>query len=252
MHKQEDSFPIHEAGMYNLLSDYYKYTNPELHIYYYQKHLQSLKKALPHLSITSDIERQSEYGKIRFIHASVRKPVVDIFINGVKIFKEVSFKATTNEMTLPVGRYQVDIYETGKMVNSLCSQKILVESNIFHTITFLESANQYLKLYSYHEDPFVHPAETKLRFIHLHPKLPALNIAVQKGDVVFPGLHLKAATSYLGLYPMTVYLEARDAEKNSQIASFPPLTLKENKAYSALIVEGSTEETPAEILLVSI
>jgi hypothetical protein len=34
MHKQEDSFPIHEAGMYNLLSDYYKYTNPELHFYY--------------------------------------------------------------------------------------------------------------------------------------------------------------------------------------------------------------------------
>ncbi|MCE4047321.1 MULTISPECIES: DUF4397 domain-containing protein [Bacillaceae] len=251
MNKQGDSFPIHEAGMYNLLSDYYKYTNPELHIYYYQKHLQSLKMALPQ-NITADTERQAEYGKIRFIHASVQKPAVDIFINGVKIFKEVPFKSTTNDMTLPVGRYQIDIYETGKMVDSLCSQKILVESNIYHTITFLESANQYLKLYSYREDPFVHAAETKLRFIHLHPKLPALNIAVQKGDVVFPGLHLKASTSYLGLYPMTVYLEARDADTNRQIATLPPLTLKENKAYSALILEGSSEEAPTDILLISI
>lgn len=252
MQKQGDSYSFQEAGMYNMLSDYYKYTNPDLHIYYYQKHLEVLRKALPQNSITTDLDRQTEYGKLRFIHTAAQKPVVDIYINGVKLFKEVAFKSVTNEMTLPVGRYQVDIYETGAMVDSLCSQKILVESNIFHTITFLEAANNYLKLYTFQEDPFVHPSETKLRIIHLHPKMSALNIAVQKGDVVFPNLHLKAATSYLGLYPMTVYLEAKDAETNGKLASFPPLPLKENKAYSALILEGTSADVSAEILLISI
>lgn len=45
MQKQGDSYSFQEAGMYNMLSDYYKYTNPDLHIYYYQKHLEVLRKA---------------------------------------------------------------------------------------------------------------------------------------------------------------------------------------------------------------
>ncbi|WP_445491162.1 DUF4397 domain-containing protein [Niallia sp. 03133] len=243
--------PINEASMYDLLADYYKYTNPELHIFYYQKHLQSVKKMMETAnSLIPYVQRQKEYGKIRILHGSKDLPNVDIYINGIRLFKEVSFKMMSNDLTLPAGRYQIDIYESGKMVDTYCSQKIMVESNIYHTIAIVGPNNK-VKIYSFAEQPSVPAAETKLRFIHLAPHITAINIAVQNGDVIFPKVEAKTATSYLGLYPMTVYLEARAAGTNELITVFPPFVLQENKAYSAFILEAESDDEHVNILLFS-
>ncbi|MGP7815963.1 DUF4397 domain-containing protein [Niallia sp. 01092] len=243
--------PLYDAGMYDLLADYYKYTNPELHIFYYQKHLQSVKKVLEttHSPIPY-VQRQKEYGKIRILHGSIETPKVDIYINGMRMFKEMTFKKMSNDLTLPTGRYQIDIYEAGKMVDTYCSQKIIVESNIYHTMAFVGSKEK-LKIYSFEEHPHVPVTETKLRFIHLAPTLSTIHIAVQNGDVIFPKVEAKTASPYLGLHPMTVYLEARASSTNELITTFSPLVLQENKSYSAIILESDSETSNVETLLVS-
>jgi hypothetical protein len=249
---QDQYHSIQEAGMYNVLSDYYKYTNPELHVYYYHKHLQSLKNAFSDDSksaIVTDIQRQKEYGKIRILHGSESIETVDIYINGIRMFKEVSFKTMSNDLTLPAGKYQIDIYETGKMIDTLCSQKINVESNVYHTFAVSEMDNK-LKIYSFPEYPVVPKNETKLRIVQLAETLPTIDIAVQKGDVVFPSINYKGATSYLALYPMSVYLEARNSETKEVIKRFPPMRLEADKAYSAFIVKA-TEDKSCELLLFS-
>ncbi|WP_312098166.1 DUF4397 domain-containing protein [Niallia sp.] len=249
---QDHHHSIQEAGMYNVLSDYYKYTNPELHVYYYHKHLQSLKHVFSddrQSAVIPDIQRQKEYGKIRILHAAINTATVDIFINSMRMFKEVSYKTMSNELTLPAGTYQIDIYETGKMIDSLCSQKIHVESNVYHTFAFSGMENR-LKVQSFPEYPVVPPHETKLRFVQLADNLPTIDVAVQKGDVVFPSINYNVATSYLGLYPMSVYLEARISETKKVIQAFPPLRLEADKTYTAFIVKAAEDEN-CELLLFS-
>ncbi|MFT8321253.1 MAG: DUF4397 domain-containing protein [Bacillus sp. (in: firmicutes)] len=250
MTQNDEKNLIQEAGMYDLLAGYYKYTNPNLHIFYYQKHLQSLKEAIETTqSPFPNVQRQKEYGKIRMLHGSSKTPKVDIYINGIRMFKEMTFKMMSNDLTLPVCRYQVDIYEAGKMIDTYCSQKMVVESNIYHTIAFVGSTEK-LKIYSFSENPNVPATETKLRFIHLASNLPTINIAVQNGDIVFSAVQAKTASPYLGLHPMTVYLEARTADTNELITTFPSLALQGNKAYSAFILEQDSEKSPVEVLLV--
>ena len=249
---QDQNHSIQEAGMYNVLSDYYKYTNPELHVYYYHKHLQSLKSAFNHESksaIVPDIQRQKEYGKIRILNGSLATENVDIYLNGMRMFKDVSFKTMSNDLTIPAGKYQIDIYETGKMIDTLCSQKINVESNVYHTFA-IGGVDNKLKLHDYPEYPVVPPNETKLRFVQLADNFPPIDIAVQKGDVVFPSIHYKGATSYLGLYPMTVFLEARKSQTKEVIQAFPSIRLEADKAYTAFIVNGA-EDKSSELLLFS-
>ncbi|WP_400241828.1 DUF4397 domain-containing protein [Niallia sp. JL1B1071] len=249
---QDQNHSIQEAGMYNVLSDYYKYTSPELHVYYYHKHLQSLKNAFSNESqsaVVPDIQRQKEYGKIRILHGSKTTGTVDIYINGMRMFKEVSFKTMSNDLTIPAGKYQIDIYETGKMIDSLCSQKINVESNVYHTFAFCAVDNS-LKIHCFPEYPVVPPNETKLRFVQLADNLPTIDIAVQKGDVIFPSINYKRVTSYLGLYPMSVFLEARNSETKEVITIFPSMRLEADKAYTAFIVKA-TEDINCELLLFS-
>ena len=246
-----DNHSLHEAGMYNVLCDYYKYTNPELHVYYYHKHLQSLQHAFKQDAksiVTTDTQRQTEYGKIRILHGSLNTSIVDIYINGIRIFKEISPKKMSNDFTLIKGRYQIDIYETGKMVNSLCSQKITVEPNVYQTFIFSEHKN-HLKIDPYTENPVVPPNETKLRFIHHAQNKPVIDIAVKKGDIVFPKLKWKTASNYLGLFPMTVLLEVRDSETKEVITELPPLSLEANKGYSAFLLDSGNSETPFDLVL---
>lgn len=252
MNHHDSYHPFQEAGMFHLLSDYYKYSNPELHIYYYQRHIESMQKALTdNGAIFSDTQRDIEYGKIRMLHASKDVPLVDIYINGVRIYKEVSYKMVTNDFTLPTGRYQIDVYETGDLIHTFCSQKIMVEANMYHTLAFSGPIEK-LKIYSFIEDPYVPYNETKLRFVHLASNTSSIHISVQKGDIIFSNIHAKNSSSYLGLYPMTVYLEIKAAETNESIAVLPPLTLKENKSYSAILLDSQSSESLIEVLLLPV
>lgn len=244
-----DSNSVQEAGMYNLLSDYYKYTNPELHIYYYHKHLQSLQSALKQDRIPysiADTQRQTEYGKIRVLHSSSTTPKVDLYINGMRIFKDITYKSMSNDFTLLAGMYQIDIYEAGKMVDALCSQKVKVEANMYQTITFSKQSN-HLKILTFVEDTTVPANETKLRFVHLASSRTLVDVAVKKGDVVFPKLKWKAASNFLGLYPMTVLLELRDTETKEIITELPPLRLEANNGYTAFLIDSDNDSVEVAI-----
>ncbi|KAB7673028.1 DUF4397 domain-containing protein [Bacillus sp. B1-b2] len=249
-----DSNSVQEAGMYNMLSDYYKYINPELHVYYYHKHIQSLQHAFKkdtRLFSETDIQRQTEYGKIRVLHGSSSTPKVDIYINGMRIFKDITYKSMSNDFTLIAGMYQVDIYEAGKMVDSLCSQKVKVEANRYQTISFSKQSNS-LKILSFVEDTTIPANETKLRFVHLASSQSVIDVAVKKGDIVFPKLSCKTASNFLGLYPMTVMLEIRNTETKEIIAELSPLTLEANKGYSAYILDSDKDSTSIELVIFSI
>lgn len=241
---------IQEAGMYNVLSDYYKYTNPELHVYYYHKHLQSLNHALKNDSksaIVPDIQREKEYGKVRFLQGTNNLPSVDIYMNGICLLRAVSFKTMSNELTLPSGKYQLDVYETGKQIDPLSSRIINIESNVYYTLA-LAGNERKLTIQSFPEYPIVPANETKLRIIQLAENLPTIDIAVQKGDIVFPSIPYKGVSSYLGLFPMTVYLEARNTETKEIVKKFPAIQLEADKTYSGFIIEGNAEKT-CELLI---
>jgi hypothetical protein len=91
--------------------------------------------------------------------------------------------------------------------------------------------------------------ETKLRFVHLSPDSPTFDIAVKKGDVVFPEVKFEQTTEYLGLTPMRVELEARIAGSKNIVLSFPTLTLRPDQAYT-LVALGFVKEQPLlEVIL---
>ncbi len=100
-----------------------------------------------------------------------------------------------------------------------------------------------MQLLPYLDDPTVPSGETKVKFIHLSPDAPAVDIAVKGGDVIFPDISFKQATDYLGLTPMTVNLEARVAGSKNSVLSVPNVKLSPNQAYTIVAV-GLANGTP--------
>ena len=236
---------LQKAAMYDLLSMYYKYSDPRLHVHYYQKHLKYMQKGI--LGMRTQQENHPAY--VRVLHAVPDAPNVDVYVNGNKVLSNIAFKDISEFLPLPAGKYHIDVYPAGTSVSTVISKKVTVEAGKIYTLAAVGRGNK-LQLLPYVTDPFVPANETKVRFIHLSPDAPAVDIAVQKGDVIFPDVSFKQATDYLGLTPMTVNLEVRAEGTKNAVLTVPNVTLKPNQSYTIFAVGLLGGKPELEALLV--
>jgi hypothetical protein len=241
-----------KASKYDLLAQYFKYLNPAKHIAYYQKHLNCLNYAM-HMMRNNNMtpsgeETQQKAAKVRIVHASPDAGPVDIYVNGTRILRDFPYKEASDYLSLPAGRYQVDIYPAGNMVSTVLSRKVTVESGKIYTVAAAGNAAK-LKLVILEDHPAVPSGETKIRFVHLSPDAPAVDIAVKNRDVIFPNISFRQASRYLALTPMTVDLEARIAGTSNVALSIPRVQFKADQVYTLLAVGSVAREPELEAII---
>ena len=231
---------LQKAAMYDLLAQFNKYTNPNLYMHFYLKHYKYMNKAMNIMRTNS----QSIQGaaKVRLLHTSHDAPNVDLYINGKRTLRDLPFKHISQELSLNPGKYHIDIYPAGNMVDSVLNKKITVEAGKSYTFTTIDTVKK-MRLLMYLNQPKVPLNEAQVRFIHLSPDTPPLDIAVKDRDVIFPKVSYKQATDYLGLTPMTVDLEVRFAGKKEIVLQMPKLQFKANESYTIVFL-GISKGTP--------
>ncbi|HWO98262.1 MAG TPA: DUF4397 domain-containing protein [Bacillus sp. (in: firmicutes)] len=233
----------HKAAMYDLLANYYKYSNPHLHIMYYQKHLKYMNKIMM-ASYRPEQDSESNQPMVRIFHASPDAPSVDVYVNGKRIIRNLTFKQETDYLPFPdAGKYRIDIYPAGKTDNPILTESFTFNDGQRYTVAAVgKLAN--LDLLLIYDDHKVPSGETKIRFIHFSPDAPAVDVAVKNGDVVFSDVTFKEVTEYLPLTPMTANLEVRLAGTNKVALELPPIRLRPNRSYTIYAV-GLVDGKPA-------
>ncbi len=243
---------LQKAAMYDLLAQYYKYLDPSMHIHYYQKHIRSMNKAMSSLRAQSvaNYYQSNSPARIRVLHASPDAPNVDIYINGNRILRDFSFKETSNYLSLPAGRYQIDIYPAGDMVSTVLSRKVTVEAGKQYTVAAADIVEK-LKLVVIEDHPVVPSGETKVRFVHLSPDTQPVDIAVKNGDVVFRNIGFRRSSDYLPLSPLTVDLEVRATGTKDVLLPISGLTFQRNQVYTLVAVGLSNGEPSIEPIVLT-
>ncbi|EKN69482.1 hypothetical protein BABA_08646 [Neobacillus bataviensis LMG 21833] len=231
---------LQKAAMYDLLAQYYKYTNPNLHIHFYLKHVKSINKAMN--IMRTNFQLPQGEAKVRLLHTSHDAPNVDMYINGKRVIRDLPLKQVSQELALHPGKYHIDIYPAGNMVDSVLNKKITVEAGKSYTLTTIDSVKK-MRLLVFLNEPQVPLNEAKVRFIHLSPDTPPLDIAVKDRDVIFSKISYKQATDYLGLTPMRVDLEARTAGSKEVVLPMPKVQFKANET-TTIVFLGLSKGTP--------
>jgi len=237
---------MQKAIMYDMLSNYYKYRDPNLHILYYQKHLERVQEA------SRDFQDQYRHPGplIRIFHASPGAPSVDIYLNGRKVIRSLAFKQETDYIPLKKGdTYKIDIYQAGQQGQPLLTKSVKVEDGQRYTVAAInDPANLDLLLIA--DDHKVPKGESKVRFVHLSPDAPAVDIVVKNGDPIFSNIAYRQVTDYVGITPMTLMLEVRPAGQKKSVLEIPPLRLRPNRSYTIYAVGKLSGQPPLEPLLV--
>ncbi|MFN7252832.1 MAG: DUF4397 domain-containing protein [Anaerobacillus sp.] len=235
-----------DAAMYDLLANYYKYLDPQKHIHYYQLHFMCMQQLCQMQDYsfrnTQNPTPSGAPAKVRVLHASPGAPAVDIYINGNKTFENVTYYQISPYLEVPAGSYRVEVYPTGQKNTPVLTENVEVRSGRSYTVAAAGRLAD-IRLIAVMDTRKMVPNKAKVRFWHLSPNAPAVDIAVQGGDVLFSNVSFGRAADYLEVDPGRVTLEVRVAGTDNVVLTLRDINLKANEAYS-ITAFGLVDGTP--------
>lgn len=181
------------------------------------------------------IRNDMEASYVRVFHASPDAPAVDIYVNGSLVFQNLSFKSFSAYVQLPMGKYKVTVYPANQNTNPVLTQTIEVPQE--EVITVAAAGNlENLQLVPYIEEDAndLEENESKLRFIHLSPGAPGIDIIID-GNLFFEDVAFLDSTDYKEIQSKTHNVSINVANTQDSVLAFP-LTLKSQKVYTVYIV----------------
>jgi hypothetical protein len=171
-------------------------------------------------------------GRLMAIHASPDAPGVDLLLDNAKINTDpVEFLDNTNYLTVNAGTRNVKINAAGTTTTVL-NADITVASGKSYSLFAVDSLSNLGAVLI--EDNLATPASGKahVRFIHLSPNAPAVDVAVDGGAVVFGDYTFKEASAFTPLDAGTYDLEVRVAGTTTVALDLDPITLTAGKIYT--------------------
>lgn len=225
-----------KALMYDQLANYYKYIDPGKHMLYYQKHFSYMQRFFqPQYRHAYEDNLRVRMAKVRVFHAAVDTPLVDVFINGRKAFQNIRFKQITDYLRFAPGNYTFTVFRSGQTESPLFKKNLTFNPGKTYTLSIGGTISN-LDFVLSMDQPYVPVGEARLRFIHLSPDSPPVDIALKNGDVLMSNIGFKHASHYLRLRPMTVDLEIRMTGTKDVILSIPRTKLRQNQATTFALI----------------
>ena len=249
MSSWNDESNYKKAEEYDLLSQYYKYRDPDLYIKYYYRHLHYRNKISGQRNIHTKSREHTALGKIRFLYTIPNVKNIDFYLNGIRIFKKVPAKTASHYLSLPEGKYQVDIYPSGQLHTALLSRKLAFKKGTPYTI--IAAGNEVThSLFSIEENHILPAKETKINCLNLNPNSSGIDVAVTGGDTIFTNLIYKKPSSYLGLTPMAIEFLVKDTKSKSLLLDPFSVSLHPDIIYTMIIVSSEPTHKNTEIIFI--
>jgi len=200
------------------------------------------------------VNNTPETANVLITHASPDAPGVDILVdNGAPAVTNLEFPQNTGYVALNSGTRNVKVNVTSTPTTVINADLNLAPDNNYSVFAINSvSAIEPLVLV----DDLTDPASGKahVRFIHLSPDAPAVDIALANGGaVVFGNVPFKDYEGFTPLDAGTYDLEVRVAGTSTVVLPLPGITLQDGKIYTVFakgFVSGSgAQALGAEIIV---
>jgi len=169
---------------------------------------------------------------VMIVHASPDAPEVDVLINDGTAVEDLGFTANTGYVPLTPGEYNVKV-NAANTTTTVINENLALDPAANYTVFAVDQLSEITVLVL--ADDLTTPASGKahVRFVHLSPDAPAVDIALAGGGaVLFPNVSF---TEFLGFAPLdagTYDLEVRVAGTSTVALPLPNITLQAGKIYT--------------------
>ncbi|WP_425446913.1 DUF4397 domain-containing protein [Dethiothermospora halolimnae] len=186
---------------------------------------------------------------VRLFHASPDAPPVDIYINNRLTASNLKFKDFTEYLPLESGLYNVKVYPAGKKNNPVLDRDIRIPARGIYTVAAINRLKD-LALYPILDEPKPIPSgKVYVRFGHLSPNAPAVDVRLPNGQNIFKDVKYKEVTDYVPVNPGTYTFEVYPTGTNKRVLYVPNITLKGDRFYTIYAVGLVGEEPPLQVVV---
>ena len=168
---------------------------------------------------------------VMIIHASPDAPGVDILVDNAKAVTNLGFPKNTGYVDLTAGMRNVKVNASGTSTTVINGDFDLA-ANAHYSVFAVDSVSKITTVVL--ADNLTAPASGKshVRFIHLSPNAPAVDIGLTGGGVVFPNVAFKGYVDFTPLDAGTYDLEVRLEGTSTVVLPLPGITLQAGKIYT--------------------
>ena len=178
---------------------------------------------------------------VKVIHASPDAPAVDLYVDGSKAGSGLAFPGNTGYLTVGAGTRALKVTPAGSMT-AVIDAAVRFDARRSYSVfaTGPVSALQPLVV----EDNLASPAMgmAHVRFLHLSPDAPAVDITTPDGTVVFGNVSFRGSTNFTPLPAGSYDLQVRLAGTSTKVLDLPGVTVASGRIYTVFargFVSGS-------------
>ena len=201
--------------------------------------------------IDDDDRAQQMNSYIRVFHASPNAPAVDVYVNGSLIVQNLAYKEVSQYLPVPAGTYNIRVYPSGTMINPVINTSISIpENSVFNVAAIGTLPN--ISLYPIPEpnvgENFGKPC---VRFVHLSPNAPAVDITLADGTRVFDNVSYTGITHYVCVPAGTYTFNVNVAGTDNIALTVPNVRLDDNTYYTIYAVGLVGQSPPLEAVILT-
>lgn len=189
-----------------------------------------------------DLKGNTAY--VRVLHAVPDAPNVDVYANGVLLAENVAYGNVTAYIPIEKGIYKITIYPAGSMTTPVLKKMLTVEGNDKLTVAAVGTLSTISAMLIRDSNQPMQKDKALVRFIHLSPDAPAVDITMPDGTVIFNNVSYLQATDYIPLLPSSYTLQVRLANTPTVVLTVPNVLVEANKYYTVYAI-GFAGKTPS-------
>jgi hypothetical protein len=189
-------------------------------------------------------------GYVRVFHTVPDAPNVDIYADDNKIVEDLAYGEYTDYLPVPEGTYKISVYATGSDTPVL-SNMLTVKGNSMKTVAAVGMLNNIGLVAIPDSNMPMETGKSMLRFAHLSPNAPAVDITLPDGTPLFQNVSFKHLTNYIAVPPGNYTVMVRLAGTTNNVLTVPNLNLGANNYYTAYAIGLAGEEPSLEAVLLT-
>jgi hypothetical protein len=169
--------------------------------------------------------------RVMVIHASPNAPGVDLLVDGAVVDTNLTYPNNTPYLTVASGLRNIQVTVTGTST-TVISAAAPLSSGVIYSVFATDSVSRITVVVI--ADDLTAPAAGKahVRFVHLSPNAPAVDVALTGGAVIFGNQAFRQYTAFSPLDAGTYNLEVRLAGTSTVVLPLPNITLQAGKIYT--------------------
>jgi hypothetical protein len=181
--------------------------------------------------VNATIPETNTQASVKVVHASPNAPGVDLLVDNTIAGSNLMFPMNTGYLSVTSGTRSIKVNVTGTST-TVISANLTLNPGVSYSIFAVDSVSKIAPLVL--TDDLTVPAAGKahVRFVHLSPNAPAVDVAVAGGPVLFADRAFKQSAGFTPVDAGTYNLEVRLAGTSTVVLPLNGIALQAGKIYT--------------------